>query len=129
MKIFQPKTKLVYLPKIRRRPKKSVFTQIQSGFWPKIRCRPKKGLHLNLVQFLAKKKVFAHRFCAQTFCPSYKGGGGGACRNFAYYSMLIILSWQPKGGAMAQWPPLKTLLIAIPLPQSLAHLSHSFCNL
>ena len=22
-----------------------------------------------------KKKVFAHRFCAHTFCPSYKGGG------------------------------------------------------
>ena len=23
---------------------------------------------------------------------------GGACRNFAYYSMLIILSWRPKRG-------------------------------
>ena len=27
---------------------------------------------------------------------------GGPCRNFAYYSMLIILSWQPKGGG--PWP-------------------------
>ena len=26
---------------------------------------------------------------------------GGPCRNFAYYSMLIILTWRPKGGA---WP-------------------------
>ena len=25
---------------------------------------------------------------------------GGPCRNFAYYSMLIILSWRPKG----PWP-------------------------
>ena len=23
---------------------------------------------------MAKKKVFAHRFCAQTLCPSYKRG-------------------------------------------------------
>ena len=82
MKIFQPKTKSVFLPKIRWRPKKK-----------------KKGLYSNLVRFLAEKKVFAHRFCAQTFCPSYKGGGGGggACHNFAYFSMLIILSWKPKG--------------------------------
>ena len=25
--------------------------------------------------------------------------GGGPCRNFAYYSMLITLSWLPKGGS------------------------------
>ena len=44
----------------------------------------KKGLHSDLVRFLAKlgegqkKKVFAHLLCAQTFCPSYKGGGHAA---------------------------------------------------
>ena len=66
----------------------------------------KKSLHSNLVKALANKKVFAHRFCAQTFCPSYNGRGV-ACHNFAYYSILIILSWRPKGGAMAQCPPPK----------------------
>ena len=47
---------------------------------------------------------------------------GGPCHNFAYYYMLIILSWRPKGGwAMAQCPPLNTpLLISIVLP-------HLFC--
>ena len=35
----------------------------------------------------------------------------GACRNFAYYSMLIILSWQPQWGAMAQCPHLNTPLV------------------
>ena len=42
---------------------------------------PKLGEDQNkrssLVQFWAEKKVFAHRFCAQIFCPSYKGKGGG----------------------------------------------------
>ena len=32
------------------------------------------------------------RFCAQTFfLAQITNGGRGACRNFAYYSMLIIL--------------------------------------
>ena len=39
--------------------------------------------------------------------PNLQRGGGGQCRNFAYYFMLIIRSWQPKGGAMAQCPPFK----------------------
>ena len=34
--------------------------------------------------------------------------GGEPCRNFAYYSMQIILSWRPEEGAMAQCPPLNT---------------------
>ena len=79
MKIFHPKTEYVFLSKIRWRPKKR-------GFWPKIKWIPKKkkslvkkekGLHSDLVRFSApnyvkaKKKVFTHRFCAQTLCPSY----------------------------------------------------------
>ena len=32
---------------------------------------------------------------------------GVLCRNFASYSMLFILSWWPKEGAMAQHPPPK----------------------
>ena len=53
-----------------------------------------------------------------TFCPLVRSDflpklqwGGGACRNFAYCSMLIILSWRPKGRAMAQCPPLNTPLL------------------
>ena len=30
---------------------------------------------------------------------------GGPCRDFAYYSMLIILSRQPKGGGHGPMPP------------------------
>ena len=51
----------------------------------------------------------AYPLCDQSFCPTSKGG---PCRNFAYYSMLIILSWRPKGGGAM--PPLNTpLLIGI----------------
>ena len=35
---------------------------------------------------------------------------GGACSNFAYYSMLIILSWRPRGGPWRHAPPLNTPL-------------------
>ena len=91
--------------------------QNQSVLLPKLgeNQNKKKGLHSNLVRFLAenwvkaKKKVFVHRLVAQTFCQSNKGGGG-ACRNFVYYSMLILRSWRPKGGAMAQCSPLNTPL-------------------
>ena len=38
---------------------------------------------------------------------------GGSCRNFAYYYMLIILSWRPKGGAWPNGPPLNTPLIEL----------------
>ena len=49
------------------------------------------------------------------FCPKLgKDQKKGPCRNFACYSMLIMLSWRPKGGAMAQCPsPLNTLLIIL----------------
>ena len=80
IKIFQPKTKSVFQPKIRWRPKK------------------KKRFSLKFRPVFGQKKVFAHRYCAQTVCPSYKGG---LCHNFAYFSILIILSWRPKGGP---WP-------------------------
>ena len=41
--------------------------------------------------------------CAQTFCPSYKDGGHAAILHTI--SMLIILSWRPKGGAWHHGPP------------------------
>ena len=72
----------------------------------KMKTNNKLKLLKTLVQFLAKNR-FEHHFCALTFCPSYKGG---ARHSFAYYSTLIILPWWPKGGAMAQCPPLNTPL-------------------
>ena len=62
--------------------------------YPKLNEDQKRGLSSDFV-----------RFWAQTFCLSYKGGGG-PFRNFAYYSMLIILYWRPKhGGPWHQAPP------------------------
>ena len=90
--------------------KMKIFPQNRSVFLPKSgEDQKKKGLHSNLVWFLAqnwvnaKKKVFAHHLCAQTFCPSHKGGG--PCRNFVYYSTQITLSWQHKGGPWQHAPP------------------------
>ena len=39
--------------------------------------------------------------------PSAQHTKGGGCRNFAYYFMLIILSWRTKRGGMAKCPPPK----------------------
>ena len=74
----------------------------------------KKGLHPNWVQFLAKKQLLAHRFCAQTFCPSYKRG---AMPQFCilFYAKHIILATQ-RGGALAQWPPPKYAPAIAPAP-------------
>ena len=51
----------------------------------------------------AKNKGIRLPFVRSKLLPNLRSGG--PCRNFAYYSMLIIQSWQPKGGAMAQCPP------------------------
>ena len=39
--------------------------------------------------------------------------GGGGMPQFSYYSMQLYDSGDPKGGAMAQWPPLNTPLYRI----------------
>ena len=80
------------------------------------------GLHSNLVRFLAKKKVFAHRFCAQTICPS-SVAKEGPCHNFAYFSMLIKQSWRPKGGGHGPMPPGNTPWL-YPFPFLLASTSY-----
>ena len=75
----------------------------------KTKKKKKKGFHSNLVRFLAqnwvqgKNKRLRLPFVCSNLLPKVQRGG--ACRNFAYYSMLIILSWRPKGVAMAQCPP------------------------
>ena len=68
----------------------------------------KKGLHSNLVQFLAQTWVQAKNkglrlpFVCSNLLPKFQKG---ACRNFAYYSMPIMLSWRPKGGPWPNAPP------------------------
>ena len=98
--------------------KKNFSTQNQSVFLPKIKGRPKKkGLHSILVRFLAQnyvktkhKKLVCTQilsFCVLNFLPKLRRRW--PCRNFAYYSMLIILSWRSKRGGghgtMAPPPP------------------------
>ena len=80
---------------------------------PKLGKDQTKVFHSKLVRFLAQNWVKTNKItglypnsvllCAQTFCPSYNGGR--PCRNFAYYSMLIILSWRPKGRHVTMNPP------------------------
>ena len=65
----------------------------------------KKGLHH---QKLGKnqKKRSSPRFCplvCSNFQPKLQRGG--PCCNFAYYSMLIILFWRPKGHGTMLPPP------------------------
>ena len=78
----------------------------------KCKCFPeKKGLKIFFSVDLKKKGLEKH-FPAdvQNFNHSKNNvvleprtkGGGGACHSFAYFSLLYILSWRPKGGAMAQ---------------------------
>ena len=54
-----------------------------------------------------KKKRSSPRFCPfRVLKLSAQVTNGGPCRNFAYYVMLIILSWRPKrGGHGTMLPP------------------------
>ena len=107
MKIFPPRISPFFLSKKDQRKRSS--PKISPVFGPKLgedQKKKKKGLHPNSVRFL----VFVYRLCAQTFCPSYKMGGG-PCRNFAYYSMLIAT----QRGAMVQWPPPLNTPLTVPV--------------
>ena len=76
-----------------------------------------KGLHSNLVRFLAqnyvkaKTKVFAHRFCAQTLCPSYKRRDHVAI----LHTILCKLYYpgDPNGGGHCPMAPLSSLVKAM----------------
>ena len=92
--------------------------RISPFFCPKLgEDQKKNGFHSILVWFLAqnfvktkdKKKRSLPRF-SPFVCSNFlsKLQRRWPCRNFAYYSMLIILSWRPKGGAWHHSPlPLK----------------------
>ena len=100
MKIFQPKTKSVFQPELRRRPKKRSSLKFKPIFCPKFdENQSKKRYSLKFRQ----KKGLRPPFLCSNLLPKLQREG--ASHNFAFYSMLIILSWQPKGeGAMAQCP-------------------------
>ena len=58
-----------------------------------------------------QKKSSSPRFCplvCLNFLPKFQRGK--PCRNFPYYSMLIVLFWQPKGGGHGTMLPLNTAL-------------------
>ena len=58
----------------------------------------KKGLHSDLVRFWPKTKVFAYPLCAQSFCPTYKGKGGGMPQFcILFYAYYTILATQEEG--------------------------------
>ena len=87
----------------------------------------KKGLHSNLVQIFAQNQVKSknkaykrskayrkrteHSLCM--IKPYAQLAEGGPCLNFAYFSMQFCNPGDPKGGAMAQWPPLNTPLFPL----------------
>ena len=64
-----------------------------------------------------QKKVFTQILslsCAQTFCPSYKGGGGGMPQFCILFNPNYTILATPKGGMAPCPPPLNTPLFAIP---------------
>ena len=105
----------VFCPIWGEEQKKKVITPISPGFCPSLdEDRKKKKKERSSLNFcpvfaqnwvLAKNKRFRLQFVCSNLLPKLQNGG--PCRNFAYYSMQIILFWRPKGGAMAQWPPPK----------------------
>ena len=76
---------------------------------------PKSGEDQKKISSLKFSPVFGAKSKKRSsikFCPfrvlklsAQVTKGGGACRNFACYSMLIIVSWRPKGGSMTLCPP------------------------
>ena len=78
----------VFGPKLGEDQKKKSSLKFSPVFGPKLREAPQKN-----------KKFFTQilSLCVLKLSAQVTRGGG-ACRNFAYYSMLIILSWRPKGG-------------------------------
>ena len=83
---FSPKPSLFSCPELGEEQKKRSSLKFSSVFSPKLGEGQKKSL------------------CPSFLCsnPLPKLQRGRPCHNFAYYSKLIILSWQPKGGG--PWP-------------------------
>ena len=58
-----------------------------------------------------KKKVISQILSVFVLKLSAQVTNRGACRNFAYYFMLIILHWRPKGSGHGTMSPLNTPLV------------------
>ena len=87
---------------------KKCFTQTQSDFpvqnWVKTKKQNKRSSLKFSPIFWPKLGAGQKQRSSPTFCvlkASAQRTKRGPCRNFAYYSMLIILSWRPKGRGMA----------------------------
>ena len=92
MKFFHPESVRFSCPK---KTKKRCSLKISPIFGPKLgEDQKEKRSSPNLVRFL----VLAYRLCAQTFCPSFKGGHAAIL-----YANCTILATQR--GGMAQCPP------------------------
>ena len=81
--------------------KKRSSLKFNPDFGPNLGEDQKNKKKKSLLKFspvFGQKKVFAHRFCAQTFSPSYKRGGGGM-RQFCvlFHANYIILATQSGG--------------------------------
>ena len=91
-KFSSPKPSPFFCPKLGEDKKKRSSLKFSPVFGPKLGEVQKKGFR-------------AHRFCAQTLCPSYKGG---AMPQFCilFYANYTILATQ-RGGPWPNAPPPK----------------------
>ena len=108
-KFFHPESVRFSCPKWDEDQKKKYSLNFSRVFCPKLSENQKKGRHSNLVRFSAqiwmqaKNKGLRLLFVCSNLLPKLQRGG--ACRNFAYCSVLIILSWRSKGGPWPNAPP------------------------
>ena len=107
----------LFRPKLGEEQKKKSLLKFTPIFCPKLHAKQKikKRSSLKFPPILSlnvgaslKETHKTYPLCDQTLCPTCKGAG--PCLNFAYYSMQLYNSGDPKGGGMAQWPPLTTPL-------------------
>ena len=97
--------------------RKKVFAKIQSDFSAEIRNSKLFSTQNQVISKKKKKKkrsllkvrpVFypnSLKFPAESLMPNLQRGG--PCLNFAHFTMQFCNPSDPKGGAMAQWPPPK----------------------
>ena len=110
MKIFQPKTKSVFLPKISCRPKKKkVFThKFSPGFDPKLgENHKKKRSSLKFSPAFGQKKSLRPPFLCSNLLPKLQrggGGGGDATICILFYANYTILATQRGGHGPMPFP-------------------------
>ena len=112
------KFKAFFRPKLGdlQKKKKKVFAKIQSDFSAEIRNSNVFSAQNQVISKKKKKRrsllkvrpVFhpnSLKFPAESLMPNLQRGG--PCLNFAHFTMQFCNPSDPKGGAMAQWPPPK----------------------